>query len=143
MSAPHGWEDGIQQVHTEAGALLDIYVFQPGQNDFLVASAFTGDRLAARLTKAILQTVAQIHGAPRKTPALCLCCPRAVRRGDRFAISIIMPHRDDASMGVGSGICARCNGDQSTLMPRVAAALKKLWPDARTIDHVFREAGHT
>jgi hypothetical protein len=53
-----------------------------------------------------------------------------------------MPHRDDASMGVGSGICVRCNGDQSTLMPRVAAALKKLWPDARTIGHVFREARH-
>jgi hypothetical protein len=47
MSARDGWEDGIQQVHTEAAGLLDIYVFQPGQNESLVASAFAGDRLAA------------------------------------------------------------------------------------------------
>jgi hypothetical protein len=120
---------------------LDIYVFRPGQNDFLVAAALTGDRLAARLMKAILQTVAQIHEAPRKRPALCLCCPRTVRRGDRFAVSIIMPHRDDASMGIGSGICARCNGDQSTLTPRVTAALKTIWPGLRPIGHVHEAAG--
>ena len=91
-------ESCIKQIHTEAAGVLDLFVFSPEQIDELLAAALLGgDAAARRLVKLVLAAGGRISSAPRKQPALCMCCPRPVRRAG--TIVLVLPHRDDGMTG--------------------------------------------
>jgi hypothetical protein len=136
MSAHDGWAAGLQQVHAEAGGLLDVHVIEPSRVTELLFASLGGDDTATRLLRAAISTLANVHQAPRKRPALCLCCPRAIRHRDQFIVCITIPRRDNPSMGIGSAICAKCFADPTKLMTRIVEALKQMWPEVRPIGHV-------
>lgn len=136
MSAPLGWEDGIRKVDTEGAGAFDIHVLaRPLPHDLMLA-ALSGDAVAVGLLQAVASTVDSIGKAPRKKPALCLCCPRAVRKADQYVVCITTPHRDDPSMAIGSVICAKCWADQERISERIIEAMRAVWPDARPLDHM-------
>ena len=138
MNAPHGWQDAIRRVHDESAGLLSVSVIDPLSACALLGATLAGDKEAAILMRAVMSTVTAVERAPRKKPVLCLCCPRAMRPRDPFSICVTTPENGNPSAALGSVICAHCLGDKSTLLARVATALRGLWPDARVVDHVHQ-----
>jgi hypothetical protein len=136
MSAPEGWRDAIRQVHTEAGGMLSVNIVEPSRAHGLMAASLAGDENATRLMRALVLAIEAVHRAPRKRPVLCLCCPRAVRPRDQFTVCVTRPENGNPSMVIGSAICARYFADKSTLIERVATALKEIWPQARLVGHI-------
>jgi hypothetical protein len=115
--------------------VFEIFVFLPDQIDDLFFYAILGSASARRLIRPVANAAARILSAPHKLPALCLCCPRPVR--GRAAVCLVMPYRDDATVGIGSGLCTRCSVLSSEVLnARILAAVRRIWPDARTIGRV-------
>jgi len=143
MTAPDpGWRDGIEAVQTEAGGLLSLDVVLPVDFADLFGCAAAGDRQAARLACAVIDTVARVNKTPRKSPALCGSCPRPVRRSS-FSVVIATPERNDPTRAIGLAICERCGITREEITDKAVIALKRIWPNSRAVtinaDHL---AGH-
>jgi hypothetical protein len=93
------------------------------------------------LVPLVRQGAKQIRSAPRKTPALCGCCPRPIRTN--FALAIILPERSDPSQGFAIGLCAKCTeGDKNRAHQKAAEALRGVWPGAQSIVVTHPGGGH-
>ena len=141
--ARHAWAKALEQANTEAAGLWEASVYLPSDMPLLLGAAIAGDAFALAMARMIGQTANSVYRAPRKKPALCLCCPRAVRKGDAFAICVTVPRRDDPSHAMGSAICMHCMTDeQSTLTAKIVGAMRQhLMPDARAVGHVHDAPG--
>ncbi len=74
------WRDGVQAVNDEAAGLLDVNIVDASAGVDLLVDAMRGDPEAAALLQAIRQAADRVRKAPRRQPALCICCPRSVKR---------------------------------------------------------------
>ena len=137
MSALH---DGIQQVHAEAGGLLTLQVVQCGDMPALILDALAGSGEAVQTLRLTRETLANIEAAPRRKPALCGSCPRALR-GRQFAIIIARPACDDPTQGIAMAVCARCGPDHGAIQAKAAVALARIWPDVRPISITHSHGG--
>lgn len=131
--AARTWAENIQAVHEEAAELMQLDIVHQSQVPEMAFAALAGDRDALRLLQQIAQFLAQVERAPRRNPALCVSCPRPLRKG-RFLCGVATPARDDAQQGLGIGICEHCASDAETARPKVMAAMRRTWPSAETVD---------
>jgi len=124
--------DGIQRVSDEAGGLLTVQVIQQHDMPAMIADALGGSAEAVQLLRLTNQVLANIQAAPYRKPALCGCCPRALR-GGRYAIVIARPARDDATEGLSLAICRKCGPTYGAIQATAAVAFRRIWPDLRPI----------
>jgi hypothetical protein len=128
---------GVEQVHAESAGVLDIYVFKPEQVDELIGATLFGDAAAGRLAGLAASTVVKICSAPRKSPAICMCCDRPARRWG--TICLVLPHRSDPTSAIGSGLCSQCAAmPAESLDAQIQIAMKQIWPAARVIGRVSK-----
>lgn len=128
--------DGIQRFHAEAGGLLELQVIQRADLPALILEALAGSAEAAQILRLTNQALHNIQAAPRKKPALCGCCPRALRHG-QYAVIIARPACDDPSQGLALAICTKCGPDHDAIQVAARVALARIWPNLRpvTITH--------
>ncbi len=71
--------DDLAAVHAEGDGVFEVTVVHPEDGPRLFGAAFTGDPKALKLANAVADLLADVARAPRRSPKLCGCCPRAVR----------------------------------------------------------------
>jgi hypothetical protein len=143
-ASPDGraWRDGIQAVNDEASGVLDISIIDALAGAELLTNAVLGDREAASLLLAITQAAARIKQAPRRSPSLCICCPRAVKRlSSATVFGVAVPATANPGSAIGFVFCDRCAGDRDTLAAKAAEGLRRIWPDLRPVAITHPEGG--
>ncbi len=55
---------------------------------------------------------------------------------------VALPSHPAPTKGIGFGLCGRCAPHAADAMPKVLAALKRTWPDMRTVQLDQHDAGH-
>ena len=124
--------DGLERVHREAAGLVDVMVVRLEDAPDMMADAAAGDREARMLLTAVIDALARIDAAPRRAPALCVSCPRALKRG-QFSFGFAMPRCDDPTAMIALAVCRRCATDRDGIKVRVMVGLQKVWPDLRPV----------
>jgi hypothetical protein len=136
------WRDGIQTVNDEAAGLLDVSIIDAVCGAELVADAMLGSPEAAALLLAVAQAAARIKKAPRQSPALCICCPRPVKRVCATTVfGVATPAVANPGSAIGFVFCDRCAGNRDTLVARAADGLGRIWPDLRPVAVTHPEGG--
>jgi hypothetical protein len=107
----------------------------------LIAASLGGDQEATQLMATVTRVLARIGSMPKRTPALCGCCPRPLRRTG-YIVCLAVPERTDPENCVGFGICARCSSDKTKLDEKAVGALSKLFPAVRSIPLPVGAGGH-
>lgn len=133
-------QEGIQRVSDEAGGLLELQVIQRTDLPALMLDALAGSSEAAQTLRLANNAVTSIQAAPRRKPMLCGCCPRALR-GGRYAVVLARPARDDAAQGLAMAICTKCGPDFGAIQAAATVALRRIWPDLRSITITHSKAG--
>jgi hypothetical protein len=135
------WADGIHAVHTESGGLMRMFLIGPADQDAILSAAMDGDRIAWHLLRLVSQSLFQIADAPRRKPALCLCCPQPIRQTKAAAVfCFVLPDVTSPEHGIGSAVCEKC-ARHADLLVRATTAFRRLWPDLRTVD-ISAQCGH-
>ncbi len=129
-------QEGVRQVHAEAGGALTLQVIQRADLPGLALDALAGSDEAAQLLRQVLDTSAAIEAAPRRRPMLCAQCPRGLR-GGQYAVVVAKPACDAPSTGLALAVCYRCGPDFAAIQAAAHAGLRRIWPDLRevTITH--------
>ncbi len=128
------WRDGIQIVHDAAGGLLDINIIDAADGREMLAAAALGNFEAAMLMRAVYQAASRINHAPRRSPVLCICCPRSIKRlTPRLVFGVAFPAIAKPSNAIGFAFCERCSEDRNTLAIKAAEGLRQIWPDLRPV----------
>lgn len=136
------WRVGIEQVQEEARGLLDVTIIDAVTGSELLASAVMGDSEATALLQAVTQAAARIKQAPPRTPALCMCCPRPVKRVTAATVfGVAVPASPNPSGAVGFVFCDRCGADRASLLTKAAEGLRRIWPDLRCVEITHPEGG--
>ena len=113
--------------------MLTLQVVQRADLPALIRDVLAGSDKAVQLLRLTRDALASIEAAPRQKPMLCGSCPRALR-GGQYAVIVARPACDDPTQGIAMVICARCGPDRAAIEVRAAAALRRVWPDARAIE---------
>jgi hypothetical protein len=136
------WLNGIQAINDEAAGMLDVNIIDATAGIEMIFDAATGDVEAATLIRAVYQAAARIKGAPRNAPALCLCCPRAVRRLTPATIfGVARPAIAKPSNALAFAFCEKCSADRGNLAAKAATGLRRIWPDLRTVEVTHPKGG--
>jgi hypothetical protein len=132
------WRDGIQAVNDESAGLLDVDIVDALAGADLLVRATRGDKEAAALFLAVTQAATRIKQAPRRKPALCICCPRSIKRLTAATVfGVAAPAIANPTGAIGFAFCDRCSADRTTLAAKAAEGLRRIWPDLRpvTVSH--------
>jgi hypothetical protein len=140
-SPRQAWAAGIRQVHEESCGLLSLRFVSADHALDLIAASLGGDQEATQLMATVTRVLARIGSMPKRTPALCGCCPRPLRRTG-YIVCLAVPERTDPENCVGFGICARCSSDKTKLDEKAVGALSKLFPAVRSIPLPVGAGGH-
>ncbi len=136
------WEAGLRAVHAEAAGVFAVYIIRPSDIPRIRAGAANGSPLAEGLNRATSHTIVEVHRAPRQAPSLCLSCPATVPRGSVFAVVLMVPDSERPEQCMGGVLCSRCATlDDDALQERCVAAVREVFPDARTIS-IHPAEGH-
>jgi hypothetical protein len=138
-SAIEAWQRLVDEAVTDGvPAVCDIEIVSLDRWPDLLLD---DDPSAARVVALILDFFRQAI-APGAPVATCLTCDGpGLPPG---AIAVVMAHRDDATVGVVSGICEGCarrHAAPGALMAAATAAWKRWFPDLRKID-ISDQSGH-
>lgn len=131
----------MQAIQAEAGGVMEVSLVDRDRYSSLVAASFAGDRMATAILAAIADTIRRVARAPRREPMLCLTCPRPLHRS-RFMCGVVLPSCPDPTAGIGLAVCDRCARTAIEAMPLVMEALRRTWPDMRTVQLGQHAAGH-
>jgi len=140
--ADTAWLNGIQAINDEAAGMLDVNIIDATAGVEMIFDAAIGDVEAATLMRAVYQAAARIKKAPRRAPALCLCCPRAVRRLTPATIfGVARPAIAKPSNALAFAFCDKCSADRGNRAAKAATGLRRIWPDLRTVEVTHPEGG--
>ncbi len=132
---------GIEKLSAEAAGLLSVAVVQLEDLPNLVIDMMRGDPEAGILFTAVRNAISAIDNAPRRSPALCVSCPRVLRKG-RFALCIAFPDKHDPAHALGLAVCRHCATDADGIKAKAVVGLKRLWPNLRPINITHKSGGH-
>ena len=141
MSGRAEWMSGVRAITEEAAGLLTVEIIRCDDMPGLIALALVGDPDASRAVHAVQRTLMVIRNAPRRSPTLCSCCPRPIRKGVGFALVLAVPERSDPSHFLGLAVCEKCASTTGEIREKATGALRKLWPDLRPVDVTHRHGG--
>lgn len=128
------WRQGVQSVNDESAGLLDVSIVDGASGSALLAAALNSDYEAAVLLKSVAQAAARVKQAARRKPALCICCPRTIKRITAATVfGIATPSIASPTGAIGFVFCDRCAEDPATLPAKAAVGLRRIWPDLRPV----------
>ena len=131
----------MRAVQTESGGVMRMHLVELADLDAIHAAALVDDRNSRRLLRLVSQSLFQIADAPRRKPALCLCCPQPIRQTkDAAVFCFVLPDVTSPEHGIGAAVCAKC-ARHADLLGRATTAFRRLWPDLRTVD-ISAQCGH-
>ena len=133
-------QDGIQQVSAEAGGVLSVQIIRQCDVPALILDALTGSADAAQILRMVNDTVGRIQAAPRRKPALCGTCSRAVV-GTAYSIVLARPDRDAPTQALATAICSACGPTYDAIHAKAIIALGRVWPDIRLIAVTHPDGG--
>lgn len=128
------WADSVRAISKEAAGAIRMEIVQPADVPELMLAALGGNAEAASVMRWVSQTAAGIeagHSSPK--PMLCASCPRPLRPG-RCALVIVIPARDDASLGMTLAVCRHCATTRDQVKRKATVGLRRIWPDLRSVD---------
>ena len=145
MSARHRREkaalcQGVQQVSEEAAGALNVFVVRPIDGPALVADAIAGDPEASCILQGISQAQTRILAAPAREPMLCASCPAPLRDG-RYSFVVALPAKDSPLHAIGLGVCPACGTDPAVIQAKGIEALRRIWPNLRSITPTHPHGG--
>jgi hypothetical protein len=123
----------MTRLHNESGGYVEIATVRPVDVPSIVASALAGDAEARRLLVAVNEGIRHIRSAPRRKPALCVCCPRPLRAGQQFSVVVVVPVREAPEQLLALGVCARCATTTDEITAKAIQGLRRLWPALRPL----------
>ena len=135
------WSDDMHQVHEEAAGVMTLDVVLFSDIPDLLVSSLMGDHQSSLLMRAIGKAFDAIAAAPRSRPTLCACCPRPIKQKVHFSLAIATPARDDPANCLSLAVCAKCATTREDARQKAMSALRRIWPDARTVE-LTHPAGH-
>ncbi len=128
------WRKGVQQVHDESGGVLDITIVDAVTAAALLIAASLGDTEASAILYAVAQSARDVRQAPRRLPALCVCCPRAVKRiSANTVFGVAAASAPKPTGGIGFVFCEKCSKDRASLVAKAVDGLRHIWPSLRSI----------
>ncbi len=134
LAMSDSWPGRIQRLHDDSGGFLNIMVVQSNDIGAVVGMAQSGDALAERIARAVAEMMTVVGQGSRRTPVLCTSCWKPLRRS-RFAVVIASPDHCGPSAVITMAICNRplCGPTGEAIQRQAAAALRRIWPDARSV----------
>ena len=118
------WADDMQTICANSGGVLEVSVVGPEEWAPLVAASFAGDATATLILGAVADTITRVACAPQRR------------------CGVVLPARPDPTGGVGVAVCDRCARTATEAMPLVMEALRRIWPDMRTVQLGQHAGGH-
>ena len=137
------WQTDVQSIHEEAAGLLDVNLIDASVGADLLISAALGNSESAALLDAIRQAAECVRSAPRRKPALCVCCPRSIRRITPTTVfGVARPAVPTPTGALAFAFCDRCSADRTALAVKATEGLRRIWPDLRQINITDAAGGH-
>lgn len=128
------WQMGVQSIHEEAAGVLDVNLIDASVGADLFISAALGNCESTALLAAIRKAAECVRSAPRRKPALCVSCPRSIRRITPTTVfGVARPAVPTPTGALAFAFCDRCSADPSTLAVKATEGLRRIWPDLRPI----------
>lgn len=128
------WADGIRSVATEAAGLLEVALIDAAYGRELSERRFRGDPEATSLLMAVAATARRVKEAPRRDPAMCICCPRRIRRITcENTFGLAFPSVENPTTAVGFIFCSKCAAEPESLQTRATEGLRRIWPNLRAV----------
>jgi len=134
------FEDTMRRFHVDAAGVLELHVCLKKDVPGILAAAFLGDHRAMQLARSVNEALRRIQNAPPDQAALCGSCPRTLK-GNRFALAVAIPARDDPRSMLALAICPKCGTSRHQVRRKATQSLARIWPDVREIT-VSGTAGH-
>lgn len=134
------YTDGLAKFESEAGGLAELLIVRPSDALDILTDAIAGDPQARSIFRALSVAARSVEAAPRRKPVLCSCCPRPLRGSD-FTFGLILPFRDDRSVGLALGVCGRCAVKRDDVRVKATEALRRMWPDLRPVTPTHTAGG--
>lgn len=129
------FEQDMKAFLAEAGGVVSANIISPAEFPALVFASAAGDPGAITVLQALTEAVTSIGKASStKRPALCLCCPSAIRSVAGISMVVLVPERDRPTMSIVSPLCLKCGEDDDVEARALAAYREHFWPSARVID---------
>jgi hypothetical protein len=136
------WLEGVSTFHDECAGVMEVAIIDSMMGARLLAAAVMGSQESALLLQAVKQAAAQVKNAPRRTPALCIGCPRCVKRiTPRTVFGVALPSTPNPTGAMGFVFCDRCAEDPAGLPAKATEGVRRLWPEARPIKISYPEGG--
>lgn len=134
------YADTMRRFHADAAGVVELHVCLKKDLPGILAAAFLGDHRAMRLARSVNEALRRIQSAPPNRAALCGSCPRTLK-GNKFALAVAIPARDDPRSMMAMAICPKCGTSRNQVRRKATQSLARIWPDAREIT-VSAAAGH-
>lgn len=134
------YTDGLAKFQSEAGGMAELLIVRPSDALDILADAMAGDRQAGSIFRALSEAARSVEAAPRKKPVLCSCCPRPLRGSD-FTFGLVLPSRDNPSISLALGVCSRCAVKRDDVRVKATEALRRMWPELRTVTPTHTAGG--
>lgn len=124
--------EGLAHFQSEAGGVMELVVVRPIDAAGVMLDALAGDTRAANVVKAIDRAADAIRDAPRRLPMLCASCPRPLK-GGRYSFGIALPMSENPTHGLALAVCTRCATERGEIQAKATAALRRVFPDLRSV----------
>jgi hypothetical protein len=139
------WAAGIMAVTKESAGVVDVFVIDSATcAELLAAGLMGGDDRSLALYQAVDATAKRITHAPRRSPPLCICCPRSIKRITRATIfGLAVPATANPEAAIGFAFCTKCGtADRGTLQAKATEGLRRIWPDLKQFVVTHPTGGH-
>ena len=124
---------GIAQMQAQSGGIYRLVLVSVEGGVALLVAALGGDVQAAELFRTAADCARQIGAAEAEHhPVLCLTCPTPLRTSAGALVCLVVPETNRATQALGSAVCPECAA-RPDVEARVHSALRKIWPDLKTI----------
>ena len=123
---------GLRRLQAEGGGVLRKYLI--GFREFLpvLIGAEAGDSVCLHLRTAMEDAQRKVLLLAATEPVPCFVCPAEILDPVGCTYIVVMAHADHRNTGLSGVICPGC-GSLRDLDARTEGAIRRLWPDLRSI----------
>lgn len=125
--------DAVHTIHAESGGLLDLLIVRAIDMPPIIAEATAGSPDAIMLVFALEDTMKRIEAAPRRSPMLCVSCPRPLLRKTLYSFAVVLPSRERPTNGLALAVCAKCAVTPQEIREKAIKGLSRVWPSLRSV----------
>lgn len=126
-------ESAVRAISEESAGLIRTYFIGPQEGASLLVASALGDAWCTSMLGAVAHCMQRVANAPKRSPVLCLCCPRPVRHVPDVIFCVVVPEVGHPNQALGCVICPACAREPG-LNARALKGLRAVWPQIRQIE---------